>query len=185
MNCPKPFRFVLVSLAFASLALAADEAKQAVPAKKPDTFMLLDFRVTPNTFAYGTWGKSVVAGKDGVTVMKGADGKGGCGADCALDLDDAKYLELGLALGVANEVPSVQVVFEDGDGTSASWRVGVSQIMPTQAVWFRVPVAGMRVDKPGSDGKLDSGKIIKWHLQGDFSTEKPMHFMAIALRARR
>jgi hypothetical protein len=185
MNRLKLFLSLALSAAFASLAPAAEEAKPAAPAKKPESFILWDFSTTPNSFAYGTWSKSVSAGKGGITILKGADGKGGCGADCDLNLDDARFIELGLAVGVANEVPQVQLVFEDGDGTTVSWRVGVSQIMPTQPVWFRLPIAGMKIDKPGKDGKLETGKIIKWHLQGDFSTEKPMHFMAIALRARR
>ncbi len=185
MNRFKLFLSVLLSAAVSSLALAADDAKPAAPAKKPDSFILWDFSTTPNSFAYGTWSKSVSAGKGGITILKGADGKGGCGADCDLNLDDARFIELGMAVGVANEVPQVQIVFEDDDGTTVSWRIGISQIMPTLPVWFRVPMSGMKIDKPGKDGKLNSSKVVKWHLQGDFSTEKPMHFMAIALRARR
>ena len=181
--------FVVSLLLACSLACAAEEAKPAAaavaPVKKPDTFMLVDFRSTPNAFAYGTWSNCVAASKEGITLIKGANGKGGCGADCNLSLDDAKYLEIGLAMGVANELPQVQILLEDADGTNATWRVGVSQLVPAYPVWLRVPVAGIKIEKPGSNGVLDLTKIVKWHLQGDYSTEKPAHFLAIALRGRR
>lgn len=147
--------------------------------------MLVDFRTTPFAFAYGTWSGNAAAVKEGVLVTKGAKGRGGCGADCTLDLDDAIALEIGLAVLNHNESPIVQLMVEDADGTNASWQIGVSQIMPTQPVWFRLPLKAANIIKPGSDGALDPHKIVKWHLQGDYATEKSLHFLAIALRARR
>lgn len=170
-------------------ALPVSAAETAAPAadaaKKPESWLIADLRGFSQFFAYGTWDKQTGPTKDGILIQKGATGKGGCCADATINLEDAKWLEVGLATLPFNEVPALTVMFEDADGTNASFRFNVSQLVPGSPVWLRVPVKEASLYKPGTNGRLDGDKIVKWHVQGDWSTEKPVQAMIIALRARR
>lgn len=176
-----------LSLCALGTALAADAPKPAVaesPAKLGESRIVCDFR-NAQSFTYGSWKDLVGPTKDGILIQKAPDGKGGCCGDVAMNLEDAQWLELGLATLPLNELPSLQLILEDTDGTNVSVRYNISQLVPGSPVWLRVKLAEARVTKPGANGSLDLAKVNKWHVQGDWATEKPVQLIVIALRARR
>lgn len=142
-------------------------------------------------FAYGTWqGKLATQPNGGMVVQgsKGAQGTGGFGHDIkpALDLSKVQFIEVALATRNNNELAHYAIGFNDADGTLATARVRVDQLMPNQAIWFRLKTSEFTVvdSQGGKDSKMDWTKIEKWHLQGEYGVAKPAQVMFIALRAR-
>lgn len=142
-------------------------------------------------FAYGTWqGKLATQPNSGMVIQgsKGAQGSGGFGHDIApaLDLSKVQYVEVALATRPNNELAYYAVGFNDADGTLATARVRVDQLMPNQAVWLRLKPSDFTVvnGQGGKDSKMDWTKVAKWHLQGEYGVEKPAQVMFIALRSR-
>ena len=191
------FSLLFVATLAAPLVGRAENTATAAPAPQPPPapsgVMIADLRgeATP-AYGYESWTDRLNRTADGVAVVgsKGAQGDGGfCGnLSTPLDLTGMTYVDVALAVGQANEVPEVTVALGDADGTMASARIHIEQIVPGQPVWFRVPVATLL---PGS-GKyagtvegFDATKVAQWHLQGDWATKKPLNVLFIAVRARR
>jgi hypothetical protein len=185
----------LLAVLSAPLAVRAEEAAPAAAAQPPAPtgVMIVDLRgETTPAYPYGSWKDHMNRSADGVVVAgsKGAQGDGGfCGTlDMPLDLTGMTYVDVALAVGQGNEVPEVTVALNDADGTSASARIRIEQIVPGQPVWFRVPLASLRPATGEYAGKVtgfDSTKVVQWHLQGDWATKKPLQVVFIAIRARR
>lgn len=173
----------LLSLALLSLLSLPLLAKEGPSAAQPVS-ILVDFRSSGSSFAYGSFQGKAGGTKDGILVAKAPDGKGGCGADCDLKLGEATWLELGIATLPANEAPAMQIMLEDADGTSVSYRYSIEQLVPGTPAWLRVPLNQGSVFKPGQDGVLSKESIVKWHIQGDYASAKTVQIMVIALRAR-
>lgn len=193
----RPFLALLSSLALFAAPLAVFAQEGAAPAAAPQApagIMLVDLRgETVPAYPYESWGDRLGRTPNGVQVLgaKGALGNGGfCGTlPAETDLSGMTYVDVALAVGQTNEVPEVTVVLADADGTMASGRIGITQIVPGQSVWFRVPLASLQ---PSTDPKyagkvpgLDLAKITQWHLQGDWATKKPCQILFIAIRAHR
>jgi hypothetical protein len=177
----------------ATAAPSPAPAPAAQPPAAPTGVMIADLRgeATP-AYPYGTWNEAVKRSADGVVIVgaKGAQGDGGmCGnMTTPLDLTGMAYVEVALAVGQTNEVPEVTLAVGDADETMASARIRIEQIVPGQPVWFRVPVQAFVLGSGKYAGKvagMDWTKVAQWHVQGDWSTKKPLQVLVIAIRARR
>jgi hypothetical protein len=183
-------RYLLLLVLTPALLPAAAPSQASTPAEAP-TRMLADFREQiPNAFNYGTWEGKAALTPAGTLVQggKGATGKGELGAslDQSLDLSTATYIELGLAVGVANQVPVVTVAFDDENDVQYSAQIRIDQVLPQQPVWFRVKRSDFKLNDWQKKGakSIDWKNIRKWHLQGDWATEAPFHVVFIAMRTR-
>ncbi len=174
-------------------ALRAEEPAKSAPASPPeDLTMIADFRSPlPGIFQYGTWDGKVALAKSGLAVLgsKGAQGNGGFGRDLGATMDFSAVTEVEVAVGVVptNEVPQFTVAFNDADGTQYTARITIDQLVPSQPVWMRVHKADFKLNnvERGADGVMDWSKVTRWHLQGDWNTQKPFGVIFIALRVRR
>lgn len=188
-------RILLVPLSLLVLLAApwALRAEDAAPVAPPAMTMLVDLRgETTAAYAYGSWSGRISRSAEGIHVVgvKGAQGDGGfCAAlPTPLDLSDVNYVEVALGVGQLNEVPEVTVSLGDADETQVTARLRIDQIAPSQAVWLRVPVSAFRPVGGQYAGKvagMDWTKVAQWHLQGDWTTKKPVQVVFIAIRARR
>ena len=195
--------FLLIAMLAAPFAGRAENAATAAPAPAPAPAaqppaaptggLIADLRgeATP-AYPYETWTEAVKRSADGVVIVgsKGAQGDGGiCGnMTPSVDLSGMAYVEVALAVGQTNEVPEVTVAVGDADETLASARIRIEQIVPGQAVWFRVPVSAFLLGNGKYAGKvagMDWTKVAQWHVQGDWATKKPLQVLLIAIRARR
>ncbi len=188
-------QFLAAALALvAAVSLFASEAKpEAVPAPAPDiTRLLADFRTNiPGIFTSGSWQGRLALSSSGFVVQgnKGADGKGEMGQNLAppSDLSKETFIELAIGVGAKNEVPEVTIGFTDAGGIQYTTRIRISQVLPQQAVWFRVKRSDFKLnDWQGlhAGKSIDWTRITQWHLQGDWATVAPFHVMFIALRTR-
>jgi hypothetical protein len=189
MKIIKTCSVLLLSLLGVS-GFCADETAKPVPPIE-GTFMMVDLRVpVPGLFQYGTWKENVGVSKSGLAVMgvKGAQGRGGMGADLqpAMDLSHAEYVEVALGVVPKNEVPQITIALNDEDGTQFTARVNIDQIVPGQPVWLRARRADFALNgvEPGKDSRMDWSKVSRWHLQGDWQTDKSLDVIFIALRVR-
>jgi len=189
------FSLLFVSALAAPIAGRAEDTVTVAPAPQPAPagVMIADLRgeATP-AYGYESWTDRMNRTADGVAIVgsKGAQGDGGfCGSlSTPLDLTGMTYIDVALAVGPANEVPEVTVALDDADGTMASARIRIDQIVPGQPVWFRVPVATLHLGSgkyAGTVGGFDVTRVTQWHLQGDWATKKPLNVLFIAVRARR
>jgi hypothetical protein len=173
------------------IALPAQEApKPATPTEV--TAMVVDLRAElPGLFSYSSWDGRITATKSGIAVLgaKGAQGNGGLGREIspAMNFDDVDFVEVALGTIPGNEVPQVTMAFNDADGTQFTARVLVEQLVPGQPVWLRARREDFRLNgvEPGADSKMDWSQVTRWHLQGDWTTMKPMQVIFVALRVRR
>lgn len=181
-----------VLAAFALLLARAAAADPAAPAPAETTKLIADLRAAlPNAFIAGTWKDNVVITASGSVVngQKGADGKGELGQnlDPLLDLSAVKSIEVALATGPDNQVPTVTVAFNDNDDIQYTAGLHVEQLVPGQAVWLRLRLSDFKLNdwKGDKHGRtINWKKIRQWHLQGDWHTEAPCHVMLIAVRLR-
>jgi hypothetical protein len=180
----------LLALAGAHL-LRADDAPKTPPGLE-GTAMIVDLRAElPGIFHYGTWKDHVAPTKSGLAVLgaKGAQGNGGFGREIspATDLSDVEYVEVALGTIPGNEVPQVTIAFNDADGTQFSARVLVEQLVPGQPVWLRAKRTDFKLNsvEKGADSQMNWSQVTRWHLQGDWTTQKPMQVIFVALRVRR
>ena len=174
-----------------TIALRGEDAPKPVP-PPDDTTLIVDLRSNPpGIFHYSTWEGKVAVTKSGLAVLgaKGAQGNGGMGRDIspALDLSQVAFVEVALGTIPGNEVPQVSVALNDADGTQFTARVLVEQLVPGQPVWLRARREDFRLNgvEPGADSAMDWSKVARWHLQGDWTTKKPMQVIFVALRVRR
>ena len=174
-----------------TIALHAEDAPKTTP-PPDDTTLIADLRGNPpGIFQYATWEGKVAVSKSGLAVLggKGAQGNGGMGRDIspALDLSQVSFVEVALGTIPGNEVPQVTMALNDADGTQFTARVLVEQLVPGQPVWLRARREDFRLNdvEPGADSKMDWSSVTRWHLQGDWTTKKPMQVIFIALRVRR
>lgn len=189
----KTIRPYLASLALLSIAssLGAEDAPKS-GAMIEGTVMLADLRGDQaGVFSYGTWKDHTTATSSGMAVLgsKGAQGNGGLGRDlpASVDLAGVRYIEVALGTMPVNQVPHITIALNDADGTQYSARLPVEHLVPGSPVWLRAKLADFRLNgvEKGSDGKMDWGKVTRWHLQGDWTTQQPMHVIFVALRYRR
>jgi hypothetical protein len=181
---------LLLALLAPVSAFAADEP--AKPAAPEPTTMIVDLRASQaGIFQYGSWNGKLVPAKSGMAVMgsKGAQGDGGFGQNIPdrIDLSQAEFLEVALGVVPGNEVPRVTIAVNDIDGTQFSAQISISQIVPGQPVWLRAHRNDFKLNNTerGADSLMDWTKIGQWHLQGDWTTKKPLSVIFIALRERR
>lgn len=192
MKNPASALFLFAALLAAPIVGRAEAP--AAPTDKPAPIeMIADLRgeATP-AYGYESWKDSMNRTPEGVSVVssKGAQGNGGfCGnLDTPMDLSGMAYIEVALGIGITNEVPEITIGLGDADGTLATARIRVDQIMPKQAVWLRVPLSAFHEATGEYAGKkpgMDWAKVTQWHCQGDWATKKPFQAVFIALRARR
>lgn len=178
----------------AAVSLFPVETKpEAAPVPAPDvTRLLADFRTNiPGIFTSGSWQGRLALSSSGFVVQgnKGADGKGEMGQNLPTpaDLSKETFIELAIGVGAKNEVPEVTIGFTDVGGIQYTTRIRINQVLPQQAVWFRVKRSDFKLnDWQGIHvGKtIDWTQITQWHLQGDWTTPAPFHVMFIALRTR-
>ncbi len=173
------------------LLICAEDAPKPAPGLE-GTMMIADLRAElPGVFQYGTWKDQVTATKSGLAVLgsKGAQGNGGLGREIApaISLGDMRFAEIALGTVPGNEVPQVTIAFNDADGTQFTARVLVEQLVPGQPVWLRVKREDFKLNpvEKGADSQMDWNQVTRWHLQGDWTTNKPMHVILVALRVRR
>lgn len=178
-------------LLLAAVRAFADEPAKAAP-PPDDTILLADLRTNQaGMFEYGTWKDHIGVSKSGLAVLgnKGALGNGGFGRDlpAAVDLSAATFVEVALGTAPANEVPQVTIALNDADGTQFTARVLIEQLVPGMPVWLRAPRSAFKLNgiEPGADSQFDWAKVTRWHLQGDWTTPKPMSLIFLALRARK
>jgi len=188
---------LFVSTMAAPLAVRAEDvASQPAPAARPPApagVMIADLRGEGTVaYPYGSWAEALNRTADGIAAVgsKGAQGDGGaCGnLPAPMDLSGMTYIEVALAVGNTNEVPEVTVAVGDTDETMASARIRVDQLVPSQPVWFRVPISSFVLGTGKYAGKvpgLDWTKVAQWHVQGDWATKKPLQVLFIAIRAHR
>lgn len=165
----------------------------APPPAAPVAALFVDLRGEATAaYPYESWTEALRRTPDGALVLagKGAQGDGGfCGnLNPAADLSGVAYVEVALAVGLTNEVPEVTLAAADADETQASARIRIDQIVPGQAVWFRVPLGAFQLGSgkyAGKVGGMDWTNVVQWHLQGDWTTKKPLQVLFIAIRARR
>ena len=181
-------------LLFSCGLLLASSLRAAEPAKPApdDTISIADLRTdTSAIFLYGSWDKKVAVTKSGLVVLgaKGAQGNGGFGHDLGSKLDFTAVTDIELALAVVpgNEVPAVTIAFNDADGTQFSAHIAIDQLAPAQPVWVRAHKADFKLNptEKGKDGIMDWSKVTRWHLQGDWVTQKPCAVAFIALQAKK
>lgn len=187
------FSLLLITALAATIGHAETPATAADKAAPSAIVMIADLRgeATP-AYGYESWKDSMNRTVEGVSVVsaKGAQGNGGfCGnLDTAMDLSGMAYIEMALGTGTANEVPEVTIGLADADGTLATARIRIDQIVPRQPVWLRVPLSAFHEATGEYAGKkpgMDWSKVTQWHCQGDWTTKKPFQAVFIALRARR
>ena len=172
MNRLKLFPSLVASLVLSAAVMhAAEEAKPAAPAaapaKKPDAFLLVDFRATPNSFAYGSWAQAVAATKDGISIVKGADGKGGCGADCTLSLEDAltemnTSLPVGWPQGFLMKAGAtadpIHITGRDGLRSAPGWMLSALATLFGAPFWFDILQRAVRLKGTGPAPPSDEKK---------------------------
>ncbi|HWA27403.1 MAG TPA: hypothetical protein VG734_17240 [Lacunisphaera sp.] len=188
-----PLRLAVLLCALSgAILIHAEDAAKAAPPPPDDTVLLADFRAPiAGIFQYGTWNGKVGQAKSGLSIMggKGANGKGGFGhdMDAAQDFSAITYFEIALGTAPANEVPQVTIAFNDADGTQFTARVTVDQLVPGSPVWLRVRRDNFKLNsvESGSDSAMNWAKVTRWHVQGDWTTEKPCSIIFVALRARK
>lgn len=153
--------------------------------------MIVDLRTgLAGIFQYASWKGRVVVTKSGLAVLggKGAQGNGGLGREITptFNFSAVHYVEVALGTIAGNEVPQVTIALNDADGTQFTARVQVEQLVPGQPVWLRVRREDFRLNdvERGTDGQMDWGRVARWHLQGDWTTMKPMNVIFVALRVR-
>jgi hypothetical protein len=194
MNAPTVRLTVLLLALTGSISLRAEEPAKAAPPPPPpdDTVLLADFRAPiPAIFQYGTWNGKVGQAKSGLAVQgsKGATGKGGMGHDMEApqDFSAVTFVEIALGIAPGNEVPQVTLAFNDADGTQFAGRINVDQLVPGSPVWLRVRRENFRLNsvESGSNPSMDWTKVTRWHVQGDWTTEKPLSIIFVALRTRK
>jgi hypothetical protein len=180
----------LLALVFVLPARAQDAPKPAP--QSDETTMIADLRTAlPGVFQYASWNGKVVVTKSGLAVLggKGAQGNGGLGREIApvVSFSDVQYVEIALGTISGNEVPHVTIALNDADGTQFSARVPVEQLVPGQPVWLRARREDFRLNdvERGTDAQMDWSRVARWHLQGDWTTMKPMCVIFVALRVRR
>lgn len=171
--------------------LSAEDAPKPAPGIE-GTAMMVDLRAElPGLFSYASWEGKYTLTKSGLAILgsKGAQGNGGLGRDIspAMDLSQVAFVEVALGTIPGNEVPQVTIALNDADGTQFTARVLVEQLVPGQPVWLRARREDFKLNgiEPGSDPTMDWGKVVRWHLQGDWTTKKPMQVIFVALRVRR
>lgn len=154
--------------------------------------MVIDLRSEPpGLFSYSSWEGRISLTKSGLAVLggQGAHGSGGMGREIApaMDFSEVDFAEIALGTIPGNEVPHVTVAFNDADGTQFSARIPVDHLVPGQPVWLRARREDFRLNavEPGRDSKMDWSKVTRWHLQGDWTTQKPMLVIFVAMRVRR
>ncbi|MEO6995635.1 MAG: hypothetical protein ABI273_18665 [Lacunisphaera sp.] len=187
--------FVLSLLAVGPLLVSsyagAEQVASATSAPASQT-LFVDLRTNvAGMFYYGSWKDRVAVSSAGITIegLKGAQGDGGIGRgiEPARDLSEISYVEVALGIGGKNEVSEITVALNDADGTQVAARLRIDQLVPNQPVWLHVPreaftlVAG----QGGRDGKMDWTNVAQWHLQGDWTTKKPLNVVFISLRVRK
>ncbi|WP_157772156.1 hypothetical protein [Lacunisphaera limnophila] len=162
------------------------------PAGGGGTKMMVDLRAElPGLFSYSTWeGKyTVTASGHAILGGKGAQGNGGLGREIvpAMDLSGVVFVEVALGTLPGNEVPEITIALNDADGTQVSARVPVDQLVPGQPVWLRARREKFQLNgiEPGRDSQMDWTQVVRWHLQGDWTTQRPMQVIFVALRTRR
>lgn len=182
---------ILLTASTAPRSLHAEEApKPANPLE--GTALVADLRgEQTGIFYYGTWKDHATATASGVAVLgsKGAQGNGGFGREIspAVDMDAVRFVEVALGTTSGNHVPQVTIALNDADGTQFTARVLVDQLVPGSPVWLRARREDFRLNsvEKGSDSQMDWSKVVRWHLQGDWTTHQPMHVIFVALRTRR
>ncbi|RXK53536.1 hypothetical protein ESB00_17740 [Oleiharenicola lentus] len=189
-------RIPLKSLSFllaltGSRLICAEDAPKPAPGLE-GTMMIADLRAElPGVFQYGTWKDQVTTTKSGLAVLgsKGAQGNGGLGREIspAVNLGDVRFVEVALGTVPGNEVPQVTLAFNDADGTQFTARVLVEQLVPGQPVWLRAKREDFTLNpvEKGADSQMNWSQVTRWHLQGDWTTPKPMQVILVALRVRR
>ena len=192
-----PLSLLFVAMLAAPFVGRAEDTATAAPAPQPPAaptgVMIADLRGAGTVaYPYGSWSEALNRTADGITAVgsKGAQGDGGaCGnLPGPMDLSGMTYIEVALAVGNTNEVPEVTVAMGDTDETMASARIRVDQLVPSQPVWFRVPISSFVLGTGKYAGKvpgLDWTKVAQWHVQGDWATKKPLQVLFIAIRAHR
>ena len=190
-----PLCILLATLLAAPLAALAQDA--AVPAAQPSAApapaLFVDLRgEAAAAYPYESWTEALRRTPEGALVVgsKGARGDGGfCGnLNPAADLSGVAFVEVALAVGQNNEVPEVTIAAADADETQVSARLRIDQVVPGQAVWFRVPLGTFQLGTGKYAGKvagMDWTKVAQWHVQGDWTTKKPLQVLFIAIRSRR
>lgn len=191
MNIPC-LRLALPLVLLAAVGVRGDEPAKPSAPPPDDTTLLVDLRKeVPGLFQYGSWNGKLVAAKSGLAVLgnKGAQGNGGfgCELESTLDLSQVSFVEVALGVVPGNEVPQVSVALNDADGTQYTARFNIAQLVPAQPVWLRVRREDFRLNgvEPGADSQMNWSKVTRWHLQGDWTTMKPMQVIFIALRVRK
>lgn len=182
---------ILLLLLTKAAFLRAEDAPKPAPGIE-GTAMMVDLRTElPGLFSYASWEGKYTLTKSGLAILgsKGAQGNGGVGREIspAMDLSQVAFVEVALGTIPGNEVPQVTIALNDADGTQFTARVLVEQLVPGQPVWLRARRADFKLNgiEPGSDPAMDWSKVVRWHLQGDWTTKKPMAVILVALRVRR
>jgi len=176
-----------------SAVAVADETAKPAPQSPPDeTSLLADLRTAPpGLFQYGSWNGKVTVTKSGLAVVgaKGAQGNGGMGSDlpAARDLSQVVFVEVALGVVPGNEVPQVTIALNDADGTQFTARINLDQLVPGSPVWLRARREDFKLNsgEKGADSMMDWSKVTRWHLQGDWTTQKPFQVIFLALRTRK
>lgn len=171
--------------------LRADDTPKPPPGIE-GTKMMVDLRAElPGLFSYATWEGKYTVTQSGLAILgsKGAQGNGGLGREIspAMDLSEVAFIEMALGTLPGNEVPDVTIALNDADGTQFSARLPVDQLVPGQPVWLRARRENFRLNgvEPGMDSVMDWSRVVRWHLQGDWTTHRPIQVIFVALRTRR
>ena len=121
----------------------------------------------------------------GVLVGGGADGNGSAGVSgLTLDLSDATYLEMQLAVGPANQMSKVELVLKDADGTEVKWTLSLSGVQPQVPKTYRLVL-----DKPDANGEpgsvtgFNKASVASWEVRGDGVADSLAQVLLMQLRA--
>jgi hypothetical protein len=183
--------FLVLLLLTNVVFLRAEDAPKPAPGIE-GTKMLVDLRAElPGLFSYSTWQGNFTVTPSGHAILgsKGAQGNGGLGRELspAMDLGAVAFVEVALGTLAGNEVPEITIALNDADGTQFSARVPVDQLVPGQPVWLRARRENFRLNsvEPGKDSVMDWSRVVRWHVQGDWTTRRPIQMIFVALRTRR
>lgn len=148
--------------------------------------LLSDFTAVPPA-VYGTWldaetgeTRLRIGTSGGLEVFTPSTGKGGaCEKDLKLSFAAGAVLKLTAVVQPDNRANKINILLEDSDGVQAGWSLSLSDLQPGEkGVLVSAPLGSPNfVTAKGSDSEVDLTRIVSWHVQGDFSSDDPIHLV--------
>lgn len=173
----------LNTLAVLLVALAAIPAAQAD--SQPKVKSLIDFRqrtverdgasmreVNKYGYAYGDWDKKIIFLEGRGLLVQAPGGQGGFGGDKSIKIKPGQVLALEVVIGNQNKAAGFGVNLTDADGTEQSWNLPLAGNQSGVGLVYQINLGKCdRESKPGSKPGLDTTRIKKWQIQGNWQKD--------------